>query len=192
MSTPLSSINRRLPASTVRPERTARRPRPGSSSKFSGCLPVDRFFSCAACTMAAARGCWDTDSTAAAMVSSPSAVPPAGQTSVTAGSPFVTVPVLSSTTVSTEWVTSKISPERIRMPCLAPRPVPTMMAVGVARPKAQGQAMTSTEVNTLRTKAKSFPAMAQITAASTAMAMTVGTKIPATLSAVREMGAFLP
>ena len=57
MSTPLSSINRRLPASTVRPERTARRPRPGSSSKFSGCLPVDSFFSCAACTMAAAKGC---------------------------------------------------------------------------------------------------------------------------------------
>ena len=99
---------------------------------------------------------------------------------------------MSSTTVSTEWVTSKISPERIRMPCFAPRPVPTMIAVGVARPSAQGQAITSTEVNTLRTKAKSFPAMAQITAASTAMAMTVGTKIPATLSAVREMGAFLP
>lgn len=142
--------------------------------------------------MAAASGCWDTDSTAAAMVSRPSAVPPTGQISVTAGSPFVTVPVLSSTTVSTEWVTSRISPERIRMPCRAPRPVPTMIAVGVARPSAQGQAITSTEVNTLRTKVKSFPAMAQITAASTAMAMTVGTKIPATLSAVREMGAFLP
>ena len=30
------------------------------------------------------------------------------------------------------------------MPRVAPRPVPTMMAVGVARPKAQGQAMIST------------------------------------------------
>ena len=32
----------------------------------------------------------------------------------------------------------------IRMPCEAATPVPTMTAVGVARPSAQGHAMTST------------------------------------------------
>ena len=104
----------------------------------------------------------------------------------------MTVPVLSSTTVSTLWVISRISPERMRMPCLAPSPVPTMMAVGVASPRAQGQAITSTEVNTRSTKAKGCPAMAQAIAASTAMPMTVGTNTPATLSAVLEMGAFFP
>ena len=62
----------------------------------------------------------------------------------------------------------------------------------MASPSAQGQAITSTDVNTRRAKEKSFPATAQITAASTARPMTVGTKIPATLSAVREIGAFFP
>ena len=104
----------------------------------------------------------------------------------------MTVPVLSSTTVSTLWVISRISPERIRIPCLAPRPVPTMMAVGVANPRAQGQAMTSTDVNTRSTKEKGCPAMAQMTAASSAMPMTTGTNTPATLSAVLEIGAFRP
>ena len=52
--------------------------------------------------------------------------------------------------------------------------------------------MTSTEVNTRRTKAKSLPTMAQPIAANAARQITVGTKMPATLSAVREMGAFLP
>ena len=33
----------------------------------------------------------------------------------------------------------------MRMPHWAPRPVPTMMAVGVASPRAQGQAMINTE-----------------------------------------------
>ena len=33
-----------------------------------------------------------------------------------------------------------------RMPCSAPRPLPTMIAAGVARPRAQGQAITSTAI----------------------------------------------
>ena len=66
------------------------------------------------------------------------------------------------------------------------------MAVGVARPMAQGQAMTSTLVNTLSTKDTSCPAISQTMAASTAIAITMGTKTPATLSAILEMGAFLP
>src|SRR6266571_3624493 len=39
---------------------------------------------------------------------------------------------------------SRLSPPRIRMPCSAPLPVPTIMAVGVASPKAHGHATTST------------------------------------------------
>ena len=52
----------------------------------------------------------------------------------------VTVPVLSSTTVSIRRVDSSTSGPRIRMPSWAPRPVPTRSAVGVASPSAQGQA----------------------------------------------------
>ena len=32
----------------------------------------------------------------------------------------------------------------MRIPCRAPRPVPTMMAAGTANPRAQGQAISST------------------------------------------------
>ncbi len=58
--------------------------------------------------------------------------------------PVVTVPVLSSTMVSTRRVDSSTSGPLIRMPSWAPRPVPTSSAVGVARPSAHGQAMIST------------------------------------------------
>ena len=78
------------------------------------------------------------------------------------------------------------------MPFCAPRPVPTTMAVGVARPMAQGQAMTSTLVNTLSTKESGSPAISQAIAASRATAITTGTNTPATLSAIFDMGAFLP
>lgn len=42
----------------------------------------------------------------------------------------------------------------MRMPCEAATPVPTMTAVGVARPRAQGQAMTSTAMPNSRAKRK--------------------------------------
>ena len=54
------------------------------------------------------------------------------------------VPVLSRMTVSMRYTASSASPPLIRMPRWAPRPVPTMMAVGVAKPSAQGQAIIST------------------------------------------------
>src|SRR5699024_8281876 len=53
--------------------------------------------------------------------------------------PVVTVPVLSSTTVSTLRVDSRTSGPLMSTPICAPRPVPTSSAVGVARPRAQGQ-----------------------------------------------------
>ena len=70
--------------------------------------------------------------------------PGPGTTSTRAIDPVVTVPVLSRTIVSTRRVDSSTSGPLIRMPSWAPRPVPTSRAVGVARPRAQGQAMIRT------------------------------------------------
>jgi hypothetical protein len=58
--------------------------------------------------------------------------------------PSVSVPVLSTTTVSTFSMTSSASALLIKTPAWAPRPVATMMETGVARPSAHGQAMIST------------------------------------------------
>ena len=63
------------------------------------------------------------------------------------------VPVLSSTTVSARCAVSKASPDLMRIPFSAPLPVPTIMAVGVASPKAQGQEMTRTAMPMDREKA---------------------------------------
>ena len=100
--------------------------------------------------------------------------------------PVVTVPVLSSTTVSTRRVDSSTSGPLIRMPSCAPRPVPTSSAVGVARPSAHGQAMISTAtaavnaaVGAARRRAASRPAWP---ATST---ITTGTNTADTRSASR-------
>ena len=52
----------------------------------------------------------------------------------------MSVPVLSTTTVVTFSRTSRASALRNSTPSSAPRPVPTMMDIGVASPKAQGHA----------------------------------------------------
>ena len=69
----------------------------------------------------------------------------AGTTAVTDGRPSVSVPVLSTTSVSTRSRRSSASAFLISTPSAAPRPTPTMIDIGVARPSAQGQAMISTE-----------------------------------------------
>ncbi len=74
----------------------------------------------------------------------------AGTMSVTAGRPSVMVPVLSSTIVRSLCAVSSEAPSRMSTPFWAPLPVPTMTAVGVARPRAQGQAMTSTAMALMR------------------------------------------
>ena len=109
---------------------------------------------------------------------------------MTRGWPMVTVPVLSSTTVCTLCSSSRLSADLMRMPCWAACPVPTMMATGVARPKAQGQEITSTAMAMERQKRTSMPpTKAHSRAAVREMAMTVGTKMPLMRSASREMGA---
>ncbi len=71
-------------------------------------------------------------------------MPSAARMVLTFGFPSVRVPVLSTISVLTFSIVSRASALRTRMPSLAPRPVPTMMDMGVAKPRAQGQAMMST------------------------------------------------
>ena len=66
--------------------------------------------------------------------------------SFTYGHPEVNVPVLSNTIVVTLLIFSRISPPLIRIPKEAAIPVPTITAVGVARPRAHGQAITRVEI----------------------------------------------
>ena len=97
--------------------------------------------------MAPASGCSEPVSRLAASRSTPSAsYPSAVSTDATLGLPKVTVPVLSNTTQVSLPADCSASPLRIRMPFCAARPTATMMEMGVANPKAQGQAMTSTVI----------------------------------------------
>ena len=72
--------------------------------------------------------------------------------SVTDGEPAVRVPVLSKTTVVIVLILSKISPPFISIPNDAAIPVPTMTAVGVANPRAHGQAITRVDIPKLKAK----------------------------------------
>ena len=103
--------------------------------------------------IASARGCVDPLSAIAAIFSTLVLFFPI--ISVTSGFPFVNVPVLSKTTVSSLPTISSTPPFLIKTPCSAPFPIPTMIAVGVAIPKAQGQAMTNTETIAVRAKMNS-------------------------------------
>ncbi len=99
--------------------------------------------------------------------------------------PVVTVPVLSSTTVSTERVDSRTSGPLMRTPICAPRPVPTSSAVGVARPRAHGHAMMSTATAAVNAAEAGAPAPSHAPRVPTAIAMATGTKTADTRSASR-------
>ncbi len=81
---------------------------------------------------------------AASRSTSRSVKPAAASIATTRGLPSVSVPVLSTTSTSTRARSSSASAFLISTPACAPRPVPTMMAIGVASPKAQGHATIST------------------------------------------------
>ena len=103
------------------------------------------------------------------------------------------VPVLSNTTVWILCVVSKAAPLLIKTPFSAPLPVPTMIAVGVAKPSAHGQAITSTEIVIVRAKIHdSWPKKYHNKPESTAKTMTIGTKTPEILSANLAIGALEP
>ncbi len=178
-----ASYNR--PTATSRPSTRPRTPRPGTFSKCSapGSAPV-RFSAPAA--IARATGCSEACSRAPASRStSCSSSPSAAYTSWRVIRPLVTVPVLSSTTVSTRRVDSSTSGPLIRMPSWAPRPVPTISAVGVARPSAQGQAMIRTATAAVNAATVSPVTASQTPKVATATRMTTGTKTAEIRSARR-------
>ena len=107
---------------------------------------------------------------------------------------MVSVPVLSMTMALTRRISSKAVASFINMFFSAALPMPTIKAVGVASPKAHGQAMTSTETaERMALGSMAEPPMAhQRMKVKIAMPNTVGTKIRAILSAVRCTGAFEP
>ena len=113
---------------------------------------------------------------------------------MTDGRPSVSVPVLSRTMVSIRPAASSASPPRTRIPASAPRPVPTMIAVGVARPIAHGQAMITTPMNAVSASVRcgSGPSAYQATNVSAARTSTAGTNTSLIRSARRWMGALVP
>ena len=101
------------------------------------------------------------------------------------------VPVLSSTTIWVRPVSSRDTAFLKSMPFLAPIPLPTIMATGVASPRAHGQLMTSTEIPLASAKPMVCPARSQTIIVTMAMAMTAGTNTPDTLSATLAIGALV-
>ena len=186
---PSCSMSRALPTNSECSSTLPAIPNPGRVRySVTGCK--ESFCSPAQARMASASGCSDCFSREAVQrISSSDVVLPQVTISVSTGCPWVMVPVLSSTTVSILWAVSSASADLMRMPFRAPVPVPTIMAVGVARPRAQGQEMTSTEMTMLRAKGILSPAISQIIPASSAMPITAGTKMPLILSASRAIGA---
>jgi hypothetical protein len=73
---------------------------------------------------------------------------------LTIGLPLVNVPVLSKTKVVIEEIFSSTSPPLIKIPYLAAIPVPTITAVGVASPRAQGHAITKVEMPNWKANSK--------------------------------------
>ncbi len=78
-----------------------------------------------------------------------------------------------------------------KTPSLAPFPLPTIMATGVASPKAHGHDTTSTETAWVNDKAKSLLIISQIVSTINEITMISGTKILATLSASFAIGALV-
>ena len=190
-----SLSKRALPSNKSWPETLASIPRPSSALKLSTFSSV-RFLSCAARTRAAASGCSLCFSAAAMSVSkSFSAQPSAVIISVRLGSPLVIVPVLSRTMVLSLCAVSRLAPPLMRMPFSAPRPVPTMIAVGVASPKAQGQAIISTETKLTKAIVKRTSGAAatnHTTKVAMARQITIGVKMPLMTSASRAIGGLEP
>ena len=142
--------------------RGSRTPRPAGSTPCS---------SSAAVAIARATGCSDACSSApASRRASARSAPSAAVTPTRLMRPVVTVPVLSSTTVSIVRVDSSTSGPLISRPSWAPRPVPTMSAVGVASPSAHGQAMISTATAAVNAKVALSPVPSQKPSVATASA----------------------
>ena len=111
-------------------------------------------------------------------------------TSVTSGSPRVKVPVLSRIMALIFEVFSRVVASLIRILCFAPMPVPTATAVGVARPKASGQAITTVETANVSAVISPAPAITyHPKKAASPEPMATMTKTAAALSAILCPGA---
>ena len=177
-STPSCCISAALPSASRFPSTTPCTPLPVADSNCAGFDNV-RPFSRAAATIAAANGCslpWSR--LAASCSTSFAAKPLAAMTLSKAGCPAVRVPVLSTINVSTFRKFSMAAASRNKTPCVAPRPVATMIDIGVARPSAHGQAMMSTATAFIKpyTQLGSGPNNPHATKVSNAMLTTVTTK----------------
>ena len=110
------------------------------------------------------------------------------------GLPSVTVPVLSRIKHVNFPALCKASPLRINTPICAARPTATMTDIGVAKPNAQGHAITKTVIDV--TKAKliegSGPKLYQIIKVKIEIQTTTGTKILEILSASFAISGLLP
>ncbi len=176
---PASAINLGLPAVTSTSPTVPRTPRPGSAwndSTGSSSMPRSSAPSATAlptgCSLAAS-----TDATSRRKSGS------SLSTSLSVMTPRVSVPVLSKRTVSIDRERSNTSASLNSTPSSAPRPDPTMIAVGVARPRAHGQAMINTAVALRMASTTSAPEASQATSVTAATAITNGTNTPATRSA---------
>ena len=195
--TPSSFIQRRLPIRRALPATLPSVPRPATAcmsssackgrprslaafttARASGCsLPL--------CKLAAALNC------AASCASSCAAsfASPASTKATSRGWPMVSVPVLSKATVSARCASSSACASLIKMPSLAATPVPAMMAAGVARPSAQGQAITSTATARISATSSGWPMASQPSSVASAINNTTGTNTAATWSTRRWIGA---
>ena len=77
------------------------------------------------------------------------------------------------------------------MPYSAALPVPAISAAGVAKPSAHGQETTSTLTALFRALSAPAPRIIHTIKVTTAMPITDGTNIPATLSASFAIGTFV-
>ena len=89
------------------------------------------------------------------------------------------------------WAISSASPDFISMPFSAPFPVPTIMATGVASPRAQGHEITSTAIPIDRANSKELPTISQVAVLIMAISITKGTNTPEILSAILAIGALV-
>ena len=78
-----------------------------------------------------------------------------------------------------------------KIPFFAPTPLPTIIATGVAKPNAQGQLITSTEIPLTSALPKAAPHSNHTIIVTTAIEITIGTNTPETLSATLAIGALV-
>src|SRR5215217_3034471 len=138
-----------VPAITCLPSTNAMSPWPAIAWNSFGSF-IFTFLFLVSLTIDCPNGCSDRVSADATKDNrSFSAMPfePITMMSVTDGSPFVSVPVLSTTTAFILWAVSSEEASLIRTPFSAPLPVPTIIDIGTARPRASGQETMRTDTN---------------------------------------------